>query len=150
MDWDLFLFCLFIAAIIVVLVLAYLVSNNKIKGIFKASAKVIVGLSLAGVILFLVVVVAVAAYRSADEAGWFPHERVAAVWMPRDWLVGEFEHCVLASGQTMPVLDCSVDATSTVHEMNVKLRGSLNALESKKQSEWHCQRKEDSITCRAK
>lgn len=56
MDWDLFLFCLFIAAIIVVLVLAYLVSNNKIKGTFKASAKVIVGLSFAAVILFLVAV----------------------------------------------------------------------------------------------
>lgn len=140
-------FVLGVAAIISYLVLTYLVSNNKLKPGWKKPAKVVVNSVSGLILLFTVGILVFAIYRAADEHGWFAHDRSASVWMPSDWLVGEFKTCVLASGETMPVLDCSVDSGSTLHEMSVEFHGSLDALESKKQSNWKCQRIEQSINC---
>lgn len=151
MDSDVMLFCLIMALIIGFCALAYFVSNNKIKGRFKPLAQVIVGVvTLAGILLLLAGFTMVM-YKSADEAGWFPHDRIVAVWMPHDWLVGEFEECVSGSDVKTLVLFCGHDEDETSpHQMNVEIRGSMDVFESKKPSKWNCQRKEESISCKSK
>ncbi len=140
-------FTLGIAALLGFVVLAYLVSNNKLKPSWHRPAKTIVITVSLGIVLAMVALLMFAAYRSADRRGWFAHERTASVWMAEDWLVGEFKQCVLSNGARMPLLDCSVGGSSAAHEMNVEFHGSLDALELKKQSEWKCQRKDQSISC---
>lgn len=94
-DGVVFLFSFGVAAIVGLLVLSYLVSNNKLKPPFKQPAKVIV--TTGSVALFLliggmvVVVVFQAEYEAADKNGWFSHDRKVSVWMHNDWLVGEFK-----------------------------------------------------------
>jgi hypothetical protein len=90
-------------------------------------------------------------YESVDEAGWFPHDRSVSVWMPHGWIVGEFKECVSSSDVKTLALFCGHDENETSpHQMNVEIRGSMDAFESKKPSKWNCQRKEESISCKAK
>jgi hypothetical protein len=156
MDWGLVVLRLVLGAVIGFSVLCYLVNTNKLKPPFKRPAESAVELVLKIVPTFLLllfggalaVAVVVGAYKGADEAGWLPHQRTISVWMPRDWLVGEFKTCVLDEFVKNIVLSCG-DSNTAPHDMNVEFRGSLDALESHKQSNWTCQRKTESITCKA-
>ncbi len=98
-------------------------------------------------------------YDAADKGGWFPHRRTLNVWMSDDWLVGEFKTCFLTS-DTLKFADGSKDVSvsltcgshdAPLHKMSVEFRGPLDSFkEDMKSSWWNCQRKEDSITCKAK
>jgi hypothetical protein len=60
-------------------------------------------------------------YQEADRDGWFSHKLIATVWMPRNWIAGEFKSCVLDGDKKLTLLSCGEDATP--HEMNVEFRG---------------------------
>jgi hypothetical protein len=147
-DWIVIGTILVVGAIIGFLVLAYCVSNNKLKPPFKQPATHIVN-AVWG-ITFLVFVVAgiTAMYDSADKSGWFAHERKVSVWIGNDWLVGEFKSCALSEHKKAPSMYCTNSQNETVHEMNVEFRGSMGALDDQKPSDWICQRKESLIACK--
>jgi hypothetical protein len=62
--------------------------------------------------------------------------------------MGEFKSCALDGTEKVPVLNCRA-SNGEYHDMNVEFRGSLDALGAGKESSWKCQRKQDSISCKA-
>ena len=147
-DWGSVEMLLILAAIVGFLVLSYYVSNNKLKPPFKQIAEPLVhGVSFVIFLLIAGTIIAVV-YEAADKDGWFGHDRKVLVWIERDWLAGEFKLCVLVGDTKNPLMYCGDSDTGTRHEMNVDFRGSMKALEAKKQSNWNCQRKELSIACK--
>ncbi len=140
---------LVVAAIIGFGVLSYLVSNNKITGSFAKPAKAFVGTVSWMFFLGIAGLIAASLYDAADKAGWFPHSRTMSVRMPHDWLVGQFKPCSLTGSKTIaPTLTCG-DYNATPHDMSVEFHGSLDSLETGKQTKWNCQRKQESIVCKA-
>jgi hypothetical protein len=140
---------LVLGAIIGFLVLVYLVSNKKITGSYEKPAKALV--STVSTVFFVGAAGAILAglYEVADKDGWFPHSRTMSVWMPHDWLVGEFKTCVLTGDKKVsPSLSCGDQGVSS-HDMNVEFRGALDSLEAGKESKWNCQRRVESISCKA-
>ncbi len=138
-----------VGAIFGFVVLAYLVSNKLIgNSIFgKIADGIVKWVSWAFGLWFLIVILA-GAYQEADRNGWFAHKLIATVWMPRNWITGEFKSCVLDGDKKLTLLSCGDDATP--HEMNVEFRGSLDGLESKKPTTWTCLRGQESVSCKSK
>jgi hypothetical protein len=145
-------FSLSVAAIIAFLVLGYLVSNNKLGPPHKKPATIFVGIISVALALLIVggtmTVMGRTAYVAVDKAGWFPHQRTLTVWMPHDWLVGEYKQCVLGGYTQPPVLNCG-DTKHAPYEMDVLFHGSLEFASAQKRTYWRCQRKQESISCRA-
>lgn len=146
-DYVVLIAVLVTAAIVGFLVLAYLVSNNKITGEFRKPATVIVATVTIVFFLGFAGLIVTVLYDKADESGWFSHDRTVSVLMNHDWLVGEFKSCSLTGDSKTPVLTCGTSNVPT-HEMDVSFRGSLDQLEKRKQSNWNCQRKQESIACK--
>jgi hypothetical protein len=143
-DLYLLLILLVPAAIIGYLVLAYLVSNNRIKGRFEKPARLIVGIMSSIYALGVVGLLLGIVYVGADEKGLIGHTRHVSVLMEHDWVVGEFKSCTLSD----KLLMC--DGYSEMpHEMEVLFHGSGDLLDSKKGSKWKCQRKQESTSCKA-
>lgn len=88
------------------------------------------------ILLGCIVAIGVAAYRTADENGWFAHKRIVSVSMSRNWIRGEFKPCRLSGDD----LVCDSDAEQ--HQMEVEFRGLVES------DKWTCQFKE-SILCKA-
>jgi hypothetical protein len=158
MEWAFIVAMAIFPAIILFLVLAYLVSNKKLKPPFERPAKVVVSTVTVGFFLFLAGALVLGMYDAADKDGWFPHRRTLSVWMSDDWLVGEFKSCFVSSDtleangskEVSLILTC-INHNGPLHTMNVEFRGSLDSLEEHSSSTWwNCQRKEDSITCKVK
>jgi len=146
---DVLIFCIVIAALIGLLVLSHVASDQKLEGPLWTQLKAIYKFLRGIAFIFLAGLFAYGCYESADANGWFSHDHTVNVWMTHDWLVGEFKPCVLGGDVKAPTMACG-DDYNAVHEMSVHFRGSMDALESKKESNWNCQRKEESISCSRK
>ena len=134
-----------IAALIGLFLLWYLAEAGKVKGplaAFARTTRILFGL---GTFLAFAGVFGVAAWRVANEAGWFPHDRSVSVYMTQNWLVGETKRCVIAGEVTAPQLYCEDDGVP--HQMTVVFHGSLAHFERGEVREWECQRKAESISC---
>jgi hypothetical protein len=138
-----------VGALIAFPVLIYLVVNKLIRNPIcgKIADAIVKWVSLAFGLWCLIVVLGLM-YKEADGNGWFAHKLVATVWMPRNWITGEFKSCVLDGDKKLTLLSCGEDATP--HEMNVEFRGSLDGLESKKPTTWTCLRGQESVSCKSK
>jgi hypothetical protein len=143
---DILIFCIVIAALIGLLVLSYIASNKKLEGPLWTQLTAIYKFLRGIAFVFLAGLFAYGCYESADTNGWFSHDYTVSVWMTHDWLVGEFKPCVLGGDVKAPTMVCG-DDYNALHEMNVQFHGSMDKLESKKESNWNCQRKEESISC---
>jgi hypothetical protein len=112
-------------------------------------------------ILFLVGLM-VGTFYKVDEAGWIPHYDDTSVFISEDWMMGEFRVCEMKvlvpaeqGGNPDYFLDCA-SGQGKAHLLPVKFWGRLKryavgsaADRFQQLGTWKCQRKEQSLICKA-
>lgn len=95
-----------------------------------------------------------------DESGWISHDQDNRVAISGNWMAGEVRECSAmqnARGEIL-LLNCLSDgegdeALVTVHTFSVRYWGKTTRPDLYSKSnvswKWHCQRKAESVTCKA-
>ena len=149
-DWVALVCFSIIGLFIAYLVLAYLVTNNKLKPPFLQPAQRIhrfVSACLALMFFGGLAYVAIAYY--FIESGWYPRTREVIVYCKaHDWVNGELQICYSSQGETpdgeLATISCSTNRDES-HLLRVKFWGPIRA---DKDRVWKCERLPSSLTCK--
>lgn len=100
-------------------------------------------------ILGAFIIFTITSYRAVNSAGWFPHRDTLPVSMPDSWLVGEHKTCWLDFGDTKasPAIGVALHCGSNAEPL--RTMDVYFGFRVAKGSFVDCQRKEESITCKA-
>jgi len=136
---------LFVAGLIAILVIGYLVTNNKLKPPFLRPATILwhgfIG-------LYLLLVLVVIGY-AVNESGWIPRTREVLVWVKaQHWMAGEIKTCESprSSNEEKEIRALVCDEENLEHHvLTVKFWGPINADRTK---QWKCTREQEALTCK--
>jgi hypothetical protein len=136
---------LFVAGLIAILVLGYLVTNNMLKPPFLRPATIL----WHGFIGLYVLLVLVFVGYAVSESGWIPRTREVLVWAKAQrWMIGEIKTCVSSglSKEDMEIEALVCDEENFEHHvLQVKFWGPIKADRTK---QWKCTREQESLTCK--